>query len=185
MGKMYLMSGLSAAGKTTFAKKFAKEHNLVYLGVDDFYEYYAEMNRIKSPWSDSHASFDVWIKYFYAIHTLEMEGKDVLIDTNAPTIVKRLQFIDWFPTFDEHNLIYIMINDVSLRIKNNKARNRIVPRDEMVRMEREFQEPITRSPYAKQKFFVRPAEMHKWDHVYVFENIDNSLHEWQMDDGDY
>ena len=37
MAKMYLMCGCSGCGKTTFSKEFAKKHNILYLGVDDFY----------------------------------------------------------------------------------------------------------------------------------------------------
>ena len=37
---MYLMCGCSGAGKTTYSKKFAKENNLKYLGIDDFYKSY-------------------------------------------------------------------------------------------------------------------------------------------------
>ena len=40
MAKMYLMCGLSGAGKTTFAKKFAEENDLIYLSIDDFYKDY-------------------------------------------------------------------------------------------------------------------------------------------------
>ena len=29
------MCGISGSGKTTYAKQFAKENNLVYLGIDD------------------------------------------------------------------------------------------------------------------------------------------------------
>ena len=37
MAKMYLMSGLSGSGKTTYARKFAADNDLLYLNVDDFY----------------------------------------------------------------------------------------------------------------------------------------------------
>ena len=171
MSKMYLMCGLSGAGKTTFAKKFAEEHNCVYLGIDDFYACFAGANGIKSPWSDPDASFDVWIKYFYAIHELSREknGKDVLIDTNAPTFVKRQQFIDWFPCFDEYNLIYIAV-DEDLRYKNNLARGRVVPQDEMARMRDEFQPPV-RSLDENMRCYIFPEK--RWNNIMVYINKDN------------
>lgn len=171
MSKMYLMCGLSGAGKTTFAKKFAEEHNLVYLGIDDFYACYAGTNGIRSPWSDPHASFDVWIKYFYAIHTLEQEGKDILIDTNAPTYVKRQQFIDWFPCFDEHNLIYIAVSE-ELRYKNNLARGRVVPQDEMARMRDEFQPPVHMID-EDMGFYIFPEK--RWNNVIAYINKNNNF----------
>ena len=36
MAKMVLMCGCSGSGKTTFAKKYAEENNLLYLGIDEF-----------------------------------------------------------------------------------------------------------------------------------------------------
>ena len=172
MGKMYLMCGLSGAGKTTFAKKFAEDNGYTYLGIDDFYATYAAANHMTSPWSNSHASFDVWIKYFYAIHTLEMEGKDVIIDTNAPTFVKRIQFIDWFPTFQEHNLIYIDIKDEELRKKNNASRGRIVPADEMERMRKEFEEPVE---FFSDNDLVFAYGEKRWNNIIVYKNIDNNF----------
>lgn len=171
MSKMYLMCGLSGAGKTTFAKKFAEENGCIYLGIDDFYACYAGTNGIKSPWSDSHASFDVWIKYFYAIHTLEQEGKDILIDTNAPTFVKRQQFIDWFPCFDEYNLIYIAVNE-ELRYKNNLARGRVVPPDEMERMRNEFQPPVHMID-EDNGFYIFPEK--RWNNVMAYINKNNNF----------
>lgn len=174
MAKMYLMCGLSGAGKTTFAKKFAKEHNCVYLGIDDFYACFASTNGVKSPWSDPDASFEVWIKYFYAIHELSREknGKDVLIDTNAPTFVKRQQFIDWFPCFDEYNLIYIDIKDEELRKRNNASRGRVVPDDEMERMRKEFEKPVN--------FFVDCDRIYaypekRWNNIIVYRNVNNEF----------
>lgn len=34
---MYLMTGISGSGKTTFARDFALKNNLRYLNIDNFY----------------------------------------------------------------------------------------------------------------------------------------------------
>jgi len=170
MGKMFLMCGLSGAGKTTFAKEFAKENGYLYLGIDDFYACYAAANHMCSPWDSPHGSFDVWIKFFYAIHDAECRGDTVVIDTNAPTYVKRKQFIDWFPTFDEHNLIYIQA-DRDLRRRNNASRERVVPDDEMERMEQEFQSPVA---FWDDSFTMMELG---WNHCRAFINTDNHLTE--------
>ena len=174
MSKMFLMCGLSGAGKTTFAKKFAKENGYIYAGIDDFYAAYANENNIKSPWSDPDASFKVWINYFQAIHDLEQDGFDVVIDTNAPTFVKRQQFIDWFPDFDEHNLIYIAVTE-ELRERNNLSRGRVVPKDEMIRMRQEFEEPVEFNVkvFAVQYEYSFPER--RWDNVIVYRNVDNNF----------
>lgn len=134
MAKMYLMCGCSGAGKTTFAKKFAKEHNLKYLGIDNFY---ALVNGDECIHTNS---FEVWIEFYKAIHEAEINNIDVIIDTNAITRSHREQFIDWFPAF-EHHLIYVKATH-ELRKKNNKSRRRQVPDDVMDKMHNKMQIPL-------------------------------------------
>lgn len=164
MGKMYLMCGLSGAGKTTFAKKFAEENNLIYVSIDDFYKEYGHGRY------DEDTGFNVWIEFFKAIHIFEKYHASILIDTNAPTFVKRQQFIDWFPTFDEYNLIYIDIKDEELRKRNNASRGRIVPVDEMNRMKKEFEEPVYFSVCIPTNY---THTERNWDNIIVYKNIDN------------
>ena len=137
MAKMYLMCGCSGAGKTTFSKVFAKEHNLKYLGIDDFY---ALVNGDECLHINT---FDVWIEFYKAIHEAEVNDIDVIIDTNAITKTHREQFIEWFPTF-EHHLIYIEASE-ALRKKNNMSRRRQVPDDVMDKMTALLEKPINES----------------------------------------
>lgn len=175
MSKMYLMCGMSGAGKTTFAKKFAEENNYKYLGIDDFYKEYKRIfaPNCQSLWSDPKASFEVWQEFFRVINACELDNDDVVIDTNAPTFVKRAQFIDWFPTFDEHNLIYISANR-DLRRRNNASRNRVVPDDEMDRMEKEFEAPGWYSSAAGVAY-IEGGDREIWDGIFYFTNENNVL----------
>ena len=171
MGKMFLMCGLSGAGKTTFAKKFAEENGYDYLAIDDVYKCW------NYRYDDLEDSFQAWMKFFQAIHCAECHKHDVVIDTNAPTFVKRAQFIDWFPTFDEHNLIYIEA-DRDLRRRNNLARDRVVPDDEMRRMEGEFEPPLyTDGEYAWWTDENWWSDEYYWDHTRFFLNENNILRE--------
>lgn len=167
MAKMYLMCGLSGAGKTTFAKKFAEENNLIYLSIDDFYKEYGHGKY------DEDTGFNVWIEFFKAIHAYEKYRANILIDTNAPTFVKRQQFIDWFPTFDEYNLIYIDIKDEELRKRNNASRGRVVPDDEMERMRKEFEEPVD---FFKGYDRVYDCPEKRWDNIIVYRNKNNEFY---------
>lgn len=180
MGKMFLMCGMSGAGKTTFAKEFTEKNGYTYLGIDDIYEWYKHIpiqcgdDRVQyedhdeNAYEDAHASFMIWLEFFRRIHFAEQSGEDVVIDTNAPTFVKRAQFIDWFPTFDEYNLIYIHA-ERELRRLNNARRSRVVPNDEMERMEKEFQSPVD--------FWNGIAYLTEscWNNVAVYFNEDNRL----------
>lgn len=169
MAKMYLMCGLSGAGKTTFAKKFAEENNLIYLSIDDFYKEYGHGKY------DEDTGFNVWIEFFKAIHIFEKYRANILIDTNAPTFVKRQQFIDWFPSFDEYNLIYIDIKDEELRKRNNASRGRIVPLDEMIRMRKEFEEPVDFFSLNEWKSRIYTCPEKRWDNIIVYRNINNEF----------
>lgn len=126
MAKMYLMCGLSGVGKTTYAKKFAEENNLVYLGIDEFY---AKVNGDECIHENQ---FEVWIEFFKAIHEAEINRVSCIIDTNAITKCHREQFLDWFPTF-EHHLIYIRASE-ELRFMNNRSRRRVIPDNVMKQM---------------------------------------------------
>ena len=126
MAKMYLMSGLSGSGKTTYARKFAADNDLLYLNVDDFY---AVWNG--SPTIHEH-EFEVWIAFYQAIHCAEIAGRDCIVDTNALTAVDRIQFLNWFPTF-EHHLIWIEA-PIELCVENNNNRARVVPIAELEKM---------------------------------------------------
>lgn len=169
MAKMYLMCGLSGAGKTTFAKKFAEENNLIYLSIDGFYKEYGHGNY------DEDTGFKVWIEFFKTIHAYEKYRANILIDTNAPTFVKRQQFIDWFPSFDEYNLIYIDIEDEELRKRNNASRGRVVPDDEMERMRKEFEEPVDFFSLSKRKSRIYACPEKRWDNIIVYRNINNDF----------
>ena len=134
MAKMVLMCGCSGSGKTTFAKKYAEENNLLYLGIDEFY---AKVNGDECLHINT---FEVWIEYFKAIHEAEVNNIDCIVDTNAITKVHRSQFTEWFSTF-EHHLIYIDAAP-TLRKRNNLSRRRQIPESEMDTMTRLFEVPI-------------------------------------------
>ena len=115
------MSGPSGAGKTTYAKKLAEERGIQYLGIDDFYRMF---NGSESRHEDE---FEVWLAFYEAIHLVEKHGRDCVVDTNSPTVSKRTEFLDWFPSF-EHHLIYITASQ-ELCWQNNQSRTRKIPRE--------------------------------------------------------
>ena len=160
MGALYLMTGLSGSGKTTFAKKFASENNLVYLCPDDFYKLFHDDGSA----AGHRHEFDVWMALFRAIHIAEQDGKSVVVDTNAPTEVDRVQFLNWFPGFDRYILIYIEA-DKELCRKNNLRRDRIVPNSEFEQMIKRFQPPFEENIEIDER----------WDIIIQYENKNNEL----------
>lgn len=153
MPKMYLMSGPSGAGKTTIAKRLAERDHLQYLGVDDFY---ALINGDERRHEDE---MDVWLIFFKAIQLAEMHGRDVVIDTNSPTVVKRTEFLDWFPTF-EHNLIFVNA-PFDLCEKNNDSRRRRIPSGEFRKIFESIERPMN------------DTEDERWKHICCAWNLNN------------
>ena len=141
MSTMYLMSGPSASGKTEWAKhsiEMASKDCLVepirYLGIDDFYALFGGSEAYHNH------EFEVWMAFFNAIHVAEREGVNVLIDTNAPTVVMRSQFLDWFGGFDQKILIFVNAGLPMCR-KLNVKRSRVVPEDQLVHMYNQVEHP--------------------------------------------
>lgn len=148
------MCGISGCGKTTYAKQFAKDNDLLYLNPDRFYELYNGDER------RHYHEFDIWMALFRALHMAEQDGRSVMFDTNSPTYVGRTQILDWFPDFEPH-LIYIHAS-AELCIRNNASRRRVIPADEMERMMRAFQPP-------------EEDEDDRWVTMTFLENDNNSL----------
>lgn len=134
MSVMRLMCGPSGAGKTTYAKQLAEKYpNARYLNIDEFYKTYHGGREIHDH------EFEVWIQFFEAIHAAEQDGVDVIIDTNAPSEVDRVQFIKWF-NFDRYCL-YVIDASWAVCKANNQKRTRKVPEDYLAYMHSHFFPP--------------------------------------------
>ena len=131
--KLFMLCGLPGSGKTTFARKFAEEHGYQYLGPDSFYALFNGDETLHIH------KFEIWMAVYRALHMAEQDGRSVVFDTNAPTVVDRSQIMDWFPGFEPH-LIYIEAS-WELCLRNNSARSRVIPKEEMDRLLRSFVRP--------------------------------------------
>ena len=160
MGALYLMTGLSGSGKTTFVNDFAEQNNIRYLCPDDFYKVYHNDGT-----AEGHKhEYEVWRALFDAIHIAEQDGTSVIVDTNAPTEVDRVQFLNWFPNFDKYFLIYIEADEELCR-KNNQCRERIVPDNELKRMIERFKPPLDNDIEIDER----------WDVIIQYSNTENVL----------
>jgi len=146
--KMYIMSGMSGSGKTTFAKRFAEENGLLYLNPDVFYAAFNGSETVHEH------EFEVWIALFQAIHAAEVSGRDVIVDTNAPTLVDRVQFTNWFPSYEAH--LISIIAPYELCCRNNAGRTRRIPDDQMERMwkRQTFSTPASEPEFASHTYYL-------------------------------
>lgn len=153
MANMTLVCGMSGSGKTTFAKKYAKENDLIYVNPDDYY------TRINGDECKHYNFFEVWMSMWRDIHNYEINGMDILIDTNALTRGQREQFLEWFPTF-KHHLIWIKA-PFELCIENNNKRRRVIPYETMKKM------------WDSAEWLELHKEWSKWDSIKIVEKLDN------------
>lgn len=133
MAKMFLMCGMPGAGKTIFAKDFAKKNGYIYLSIDRLYAQFngSEKNRENK--------FEIWQNFYKMIHYYETFEYDIVVDTNAPTLFDRTEFLNWFPNY-EHHLIWINA-PIDLCLENNRNRERVIPEDVMKKLFLNFEEP--------------------------------------------
>lgn len=102
MSVMICLAGLPGVGKTTWAAEFLKKHpDFLYFSPDSYYE------RINGDECDRTDTFEIWMAMFRDIHIAEKNGYNVLIDSDNLTYAQRNQWIEWFPYFDEHILLFL------------------------------------------------------------------------------
>ena len=162
---MFLVCGMSGGGKTVLSERILdknKELNLVFFDPD---MYYAEINGDECIHENF---FEVWIQMWIDIHNAEMEGKNVLISTNALTESQRTQFLEWFPSFKHHMIWVSAPKDIC--IKGNKARRRQVPADKFEKMWKR-QEP----PTNKEKWDTITEITNYWQDDYIIYKIKNNV----------
>lgn len=153
MPRMFLLCGDIAAGKSTFAAIFARLHGLRRISIDDCYAFYNGTDTCREN------KFEAWQLFFKLIHEAYKLGQDVIVDTNAPYISDRQEFLNWFPEYDEHTLICIRSNIATMK-ERNARRNRKVPSEVIERLYREFEMPTDNEPGGRSS----------WDNIYWFTN---------------
>lgn len=138
--KFILVSGMSGVGKTTYCHNFIKRHpEYIYMNIDDFYTTYNGEPVHKN-------EFEVWITFFNAIHSLGVNGKNVIVESNALDNIDRAQFVRWFPEFNKHYL-YWVYTDYFTALNNNNNRSRVIPETEWWHMYQKIQEPTWATDY--------------------------------------
>lgn len=76
--------------------------------------------------------FEVWQTLYQIVHCAEMDGVDIIIDTNCLTFEQREEIRSRFPGFNNYQLIVIIASVENSREWNSK-RHRVVPQQELVR----------------------------------------------------
>ena len=160
MGSMVLMCGHIASGKSYFARRFAEENSFRYLDVDECYKIYNGDEKLHKN------KFEVWILFYQLIHNSCLLGQNVVIDTNAPLVSYRDEFLSWFPEFDRHYLLWIDASP-ELAWQNNCRRERHVARESFDNLVALFQEPSVGEGTNVSRAC--------WDAICRIDNVENSF----------
>ena len=121
MSIMICLAGLPGVGKTTWAAEFLKKHSdFLYFSPDSYYE------RINGDECDRSDTFEIWMAMFRDIHIAEKNGYNVLIDSDNLTYAQRNQWIEWFPYFNEHILLFLE-EDYNTCFDRVSKRRRTIP----------------------------------------------------------
>lgn len=121
MSQMICLAGMPGSGKTTWALEFLKNHpDFLYFSPDSYYE------RINGDECDRTDTFEIWMAMFRDIHIAEKNFNNVLIDSDNLTYAQRNQWIEWFPYFDEHILLFLE-EDYNTCFDRVSKRRRTIP----------------------------------------------------------
>lgn len=153
MAEMYLMCGNISVGKSHYAKQIAEIAGFRYLNIDDCYGIINGDERIHEN------KFEVWHLFFKLIHMCVKLDQDVVIDTNAPYVSDRVEFLNWFPEFEKHTLVWVDA-PIELAIRKNAERKRVVPVETMIRLASEFEIPTEHEPSGRSS----------WDNIIKIEH---------------
>lgn len=121
MSTMICLSGMPGSGKTAWAVEFLKKHpDFLYFSPDSYYE------RINGDECNRTGTFEIWMAMFRDIHIAEKNFNNVLIDSDNLTYAQRNQWIEWFPYFDEHILLFLE-EDFNVCMDRVSKRRRTIP----------------------------------------------------------
>ena len=157
MSTMICLSGMPGSGKTTCATEFLKKHpDFLYFSPDSYYE------RINGDECDRTDTFEIWMAMFRDIHIAEKNGYNVLIDSDNLTYAQRNQWIEWFPYFDEHILLFLE-EDYNTCFDRVSKRRRTIP------------EIIMREKMYKWENPLEAGDCAEWDRVYQISSDEDNI----------
>lgn len=157
MSKLICLAGLPGVGKTTWATEFLKKRpDFLYFSPDSYYE------RINGDECDRTDTFEIWMAMFRDIHIAEKNFNNVLIDSDNLTYAQRNQWIEWFPYFDEHILLFLE-EDYNTCFDRVSKRRRAIP------------EIIMREKMYKWENPLEAGDCAEWDRVYQISSDEDNI----------
>lgn len=135
-----MLSAVPAAGKTTWAKKYQRDHENVYIiNSDD-----VRMELTGGVYQDRSKQKEVWELFEKRIHEYANKGDDVTVILDALNDVNsvRYKYLSTTPEFDRKILVLFPTTlDKSQRYNDERPWPNKVPDDVLVQLVNKFEEP--------------------------------------------
>ena len=135
-----MLSAVPAAGKTTWAKAYQKEHENVYIiNSDD-----VRLELTNGNYQDRSKQKEVWELFEKRIHEYAKLGDDVTVILDALNDVNpvRYKYLSTTPEFDHKILVLFPTSlDKSIKYNNERVWPNKVPEDVLVELNNKFEEP--------------------------------------------
>ena len=140
MKTLIMLSAVPAAGKTTWAKKYQRDHENVYIiNSDD-----VRMELTGGVYQDRSKQKEVWELFEKRIHEYANKGDDVTVILDALNDVNsvRYKYLSTTPEFDRKILVLFPTTlDKSQRYNDERPWPNKVPDDVLVQLVNKFEEP--------------------------------------------
>lgn len=140
MSKLIVMTGPCCVGKSEFVRQMEKRGELEGYVIICPEDYYRTINGDETLRSDRER---IWLLLWRDIFFAMEDGKNVLVDANAPTECSRTQYLEWFRGFDERELIYINASFDVLVQNNQKRTERQLSDKELFKQWTDYETPLT------------------------------------------
>lgn len=141
-----MMVGLPGSGKSTYAKKLAKEMNAVILSSDALREeMYGDIN-------DQEHNNEVFAELHRRCKDLLNKQVNIIYDATNLKTKNRMFFLNELKGIDCHKKAIVMATPYELCLQNNSLRDRKVPEEVIKRMRENFHFPLYNEGFDEIKF---------------------------------
>ena len=140
MKTLIMLSAVPAAGKTTWAKDYQKDHENVYIVNSDE----IRMEVTGGNYHDQSKQKEVWELFEKRIHEYAQKADDVtvILDALNDVNVVRYKYLSTTPEFDKKILVLFPTSlDKSKQFNNMRPKNCRVPEDALEMLNNKFEEP--------------------------------------------
>ena len=133
--KFFMMCGLVASGKSTRAKKFAKEYNATIFSSDALRE------ELFNDVNDQEHNQELFVELHRRIKECLKSGKNACYDATNLSYKKRMAFLQELKNIPCEKICVLMATPYEECLKRNAQRERKVPEYVIERMYRQFDPP--------------------------------------------